>query len=67
MELMKMEKGMVRVSLEEEGRGEMEGEKLFGVGSKYGGDIGVGMEGRKLIICVERKGKKREAWVVMVL
>ncbi|MDG8483789.1 hypothetical protein OLA23_10470, partial [Streptococcus pneumoniae] len=67
VELIKMEKGIVRLTLEEQASSEIDGQKLFALSSKYGRDIGLGMEGSKLIISVQTKGKKTEEWLEIVL
>ncbi|KMK72539.1 transcription-repair coupling factor [Bacillus safensis] len=67
VELIKMEKGIVRMTLDEQASSEIDGQKLFELGSKYGREIGLGMEGSKLIISVQTKGKKTEEWLEVVL
>lgn len=67
VELIKMEKGIVRLTLDEKASSDIDGQKLFELGSQYGRDIGLGMEGSKLIISVQTKGKKTEEWLEVVL
>ena len=61
VELIKMEKGIVRLTLDEKASSDIDGQKLFELGSQYGRDIGLGMEGSKLIISVQTKARKRRS------
>ncbi|OML69308.1 transcription-repair coupling factor, partial [Salmonella enterica subsp. enterica serovar Enteritidis] len=50
VELIKMEKGIVRMTLDEKASSEIDGQKLFELGSKYGRESGLVMDGSSLII-----------------
>ncbi|WP_288160825.1 TRCF domain-containing protein, partial [Streptococcus pneumoniae] len=67
VELIKMEKGIVRLTLEEQASSEIDGQKLFALSSKYGRYIGLGMECSKLIFSVNTICKKTEEWLEIVL
>ncbi|MCC9023949.1 transcription-repair coupling factor [Bacillus nakamurai] len=67
VELIKQDKDAVRFIISEEASAEIDGQKLFELGNKYGRQIGLGMEGKKLKISVQTKGRKTEEWLDTVL
>ncbi len=46
VELIKQDKDAVRLTISEEASAEIDGQKLFELGNKYGRQIGLGMEGK---------------------
>ncbi|MEC1262038.1 transcription-repair coupling factor [Bacillus swezeyi] len=67
VELIKQEKEAVRLTIDEKASSEIDGQKLFELGSKYGRQIGLGMEGKKLKISIQVKNRKPEEWLETLL
>jgi len=67
VELIKQDKDAVRLTIDEKASAEIDGQKLFELGSKYGRQIGLGMEGKKLKISIQVKNRKPEEWLEMLL
>ncbi len=67
VELIKQDKDAIRFTISEEASAQIDGQKLFELGNKYGRQIGLGMEGKKLKISVQTKGRKTEEWLETVL
>ncbi|MFT0803848.1 transcription-repair coupling factor [Bacillus swezeyi] len=67
VELIKQEKDAVRLTIDEKASSEIDGQKLFELGSKYGRQIGLGMEGKKLKISIQVKNRKPEEWLETLL
>ncbi|MEK5499509.1 transcription-repair coupling factor [Bacillus sp. FSL M8-0168] len=67
VELIKQDKDAVRLTIDEKASAEIDGQKLFELGSKYGRQIGLGMEGKKLKISIQVKNRKPEEWLETLL
>ncbi|MFT4398511.1 transcription-repair coupling factor [Bacillus sp. SW14] len=67
VELIKQDKDAVRLTISEEASAEIDGQKLFELGNKYGRQIGLGMEGKKLKISIQTKGRSADEWLETVL
>lgn len=67
VELIKQDKDAVRLTISEEASAEIDGQKLFELGNKYGRQIGLGMEGKKLKISIQTKGRSADEWLKTVL
>ncbi len=67
VELIKQDKDAVRFTITESASAEIDGQKLFELGNKYGRQIGLGMEGKKLKISIQTKGRKTDEWLETVL
>ncbi|MBU8710837.1 transcription-repair coupling factor [Bacillus subtilis] len=67
VELIKQDKDAVRLTISEEASAEIDGQKLFELGNKYGRQIGLGMEGKKLKISIQTKGRSADEWLDTVL
>lgn len=67
VELIKQDKDAVRLTISEEASAEIDGQKLFELGNKYGRQIGLGMEGKKLKISIQTKGRSANEWLETVL
>lgn len=61
VELIKQDKDAVRLTIDEKASAEIDGQKLFELGSKYGRQIGLGMEGKKLKISIQVKTEIRKS------
>ncbi|MCJ8224812.1 transcription-repair coupling factor [Bacillus paralicheniformis] len=67
VELIKQDKDAVRLTIDEKASAEIDGQKLFELGSKYGRQIGLGMEGKKLKISIQVKNRNPEEWLETLL
>ncbi|AOY05717.1 transcription-repair coupling factor [Bacillus subtilis] len=67
VELIKQDKDAVRLTISEEASAEIDGQKLFELGNQYGRQIGLGMEGKKLKISIQTKGRSADEWLDTVL
>ncbi|MCY9392665.1 transcription-repair coupling factor, partial [Bacillus haynesii] len=67
VELIKQDKDAVKLTIDEKASAEIDGQKLFELGSKYGRQIGLGMEGKKLKISIQVKNRKPEEWLETLL
>ncbi|WFA05380.1 transcription-repair coupling factor [Bacillus sp. HSf4] len=67
VELIKQDKGAVMLTIDEQASSAIDGQKLFELGSKYGRQIGLGMEGKKLKISIQIKNRKPEEWLETLL
>ncbi|WP_453867904.1 TRCF domain-containing protein, partial [Streptomyces vinaceus] len=67
VELIKQDKDAVRLTISEEASAEIDGQKLFELGNQYGRQIGLGMEGKKLKISIQTKGRSADDWLDTVL
>ncbi|MFC8150124.1 transcription-repair coupling factor [Bacillus paralicheniformis] len=67
VELIKQDKDAVRLTIDEKASAEIDGQKLFELGSKYGRQIGLGMEGKKLKISIQVKNRQPEEWLETLL
>ncbi|NPC94950.1 transcription-repair coupling factor [Bacillus sp. WMMC1349] len=67
VKLIKQDKEAVRLTIDEKASSEIDGQKLFELGSKYGRQIGLGMDGNKLKISIQIKNRKPEEWLETLL
>ncbi|AEP89127.1 transcription-repair coupling factor [Bacillus subtilis subsp. subtilis str. RO-NN-1] len=67
VELIKQDKDAVRLTISEEASAEIDGQKLFELGNQYGRQIGLGMEGKKLKISIQTKGRSADEWLDTLL
>lgn len=59
VELIKQDKDAVRLTISEEASADIDGQKLFELGNKYGRQIGLGMEGKNSKFPFKRKARLR--------
>ena len=65
VEVIKQMKQEVTILISEEASNEIDGNKLFQLGNKYGRMISLGMEGKKLKIVINIKGASTQKWLTV--
>jgi transcription-repair coupling factor (superfamily II helicase) len=63
VELIKQEKAMINLLIEEEASNKIDGHSLFDLSNKYNRMVGLGMDGGRLKITVDTKGHSSEKWL----
>ena len=63
IELIKQEKAMINILIEEEASNKIDGHSLFELSNKYNRMVGLGMDGGRLKITVDTKGHSTEKWL----
>lgn len=63
VELIKQDKEVITILIEEEASNLIDGQKLFDLSNKYQRIVGLGMEGSKLKLTVNTKGLAVEKWL----
>jgi transcription-repair coupling factor (superfamily II helicase) len=63
IELIKQEKAMINLLIEEDASNKIDGHSLFDLSNKYNRMVGLGMDGGRLKITVDTKGHSTEKWL----
>jgi transcription-repair coupling factor (superfamily II helicase) len=66
VELIKQEKNVITMLIEEEASNKIDGHRLFELCNKYSRMVGLGMEGGRLKISIATKGLTVEKWLVII-
>jgi transcription-repair coupling factor (superfamily II helicase) len=66
VEMIKQEKDVINILIEEEASNKIDGHRLFELSSKYNRIVGLGMDGSRLKITVATKGLAVDKWLVII-
>lgn len=66
VELIKQDKEVISILIEDEASNQIDGQKLFDLSNKYQRIVGLGMEGSKLKLTLNTKGLSVEKWLAIM-